>query len=80
MSQESETINALVVALHDLIDNRQAAEGCLMDYETDIGSVAEWRESDEECNSPEMVRAKRLLEKVTGKKFKFNGMNASELV
>jgi hypothetical protein len=79
MSQESETINALVVALHDLIDNRQAAEARLIDLETDLDTWYQSNDGDE-CNSPEMVRAKRLLEKVTGKKFKFNGMNASELI
>ncbi len=73
-TDQSETIAALVRALHDLIDNRQAAENYIADLETDCDG------DDEECNSPEMERAKRLLEKVTGKKFKFNGMNASELV
>ncbi len=62
MTHESETIAALVVALHELIDNRQAAEDRIIDLETDLGIDNSW--IGHECLSPEMERAKRLLEKV----------------
>lgn len=80
MTHESETIAALVVALHELIDNRQAAEDHISDLETDLGIVNSWIGiSGPECFSPEMERAKRLLEKVTGKMFTYNGMAPSTL-